>query len=398
MLPPHLQHAALRFVLRLSYYHALAFGLLPTCISYKHPLRTPRHTVLYQLYTAVIYLLCWAAYPVLMLRMTIDLVHLRGWLAVLFSLSIGLICKSVALATMYAYILFGRLRAIETLRFYRALRQRYRHIKGLTCHRQAQFECQLLAKFVIASVGIVFTARIFFMYGETNTTYAYKLLILGQFLANTFLIGCVHQFLYALYLLRQQFACVNESLRLWQLEARAWQTNKQTLQTHSPQELYTDLRVRLTELIQMHADYQRLAVRVFKLFALPFAGFLMRQFGVSINMLFSAVIIGSLFVALFYTDVLLLMSFVNGVVDDCNAAAQMLRECTTMVSVGEPHAVLERQLESFSLRLSCHPLCYKVFGLFEFNRSECLNCLCTILVYITVLMQFDMNKERMSNF
>ncbi|XP_050340662.1 putative gustatory receptor 58a, partial [Bactrocera neohumeralis] len=147
----------------------------------------------------------------------------------------------------------------------------------------------------------------------------------------------------------------------------------------------------------MHSDIQYLTVSVFELFSLPFAGFLLRQFGISINILFSAVqfinnrikvgtadaIIGTLLIVLFFTDALLLISWVNRVVHECNLSAELLRECTTIVSGCKHQEELKQQLEFLALRLSCHRLRYKVFGLFKFNRKECLNGLFAISIYIT---------------
>lgn len=58
-------------------------------------------------------------------------------------------------------------------------------------------------------------------------------------------------------------------------------------------------------------------------------------------------IIDSLLIARFYTDVLLLISGVNGVVHECNVPAQLLRECTTLVS-GCKHRAVTGVLNSFS--------------------------------------------------
>ncbi|XP_039954185.1 putative gustatory receptor 58b [Bactrocera tryoni] len=356
-LSKHLRHTALRWVLRFSYYHAFGFGLLPRFISYKRPLRRPHHKLFYRLYTVAINLFCWAMYPVIVSRMTIHLVHIRDWLSVMFSMSVAILCKTFALVTMCIYIWFGQRRTVEVLRRYRTLRQRYRHLKRVTCPNQAQLEYQLLAKFFSANIGIVHTARIYFVYGKTNAN-AYKLLVLAQFLSNSFLIAGVHQFVYALYLLRQQFACVNELIRLWLCEVWSLKNIKDTFLPQFSKELNSELSARLLELDLMHSDYQYLTVRVFELFSLPFAGFLFRQFGISINILFSAVqfinnrikvgtaddIIGTLLIVLFFTDALLLISWVNGVVHECNVSAELLRESTTLVSSCKHQAELKQQV------------------------------------------------------
>uniref|UniRef100_A0A6P4EDX1 Gustatory receptor n=1 Tax=Drosophila rhopaloa TaxID=1041015 RepID=A0A6P4EDX1_DRORH len=161
----------------------------------------------------------------------------------------------------------------------------------------------------------------------------------------------------------------------------------------------------LRNLFQLYAENQRLIRRVFGTLDIPIALLLLKMFVTNVNLVYHGVqfgsasietsnytkILGQWVIISHYWNAILLMNVVDDVTRGSGLKMGILLRQFSQLELVKRGFQLE--LEIFSDYLRCHPVAYKVCGLFIINRQTSLVYFFYVLVQVLVLVQFDLKNK-----
>ncbi|KAH8283459.1 hypothetical protein KR018_002987 [Drosophila ironensis] len=156
----------------------------------------------------------------------------------------------------------------------------------------------------------------------------------------------------------------------------------------------------------LHSSNQQLLRKFLKVLDLPIAMLLLKMFVTNVNLVYHGVqfgsasiettyetrILGQLVVISHYWSAILLMNIVDAVTRSSNPKTGGILKQFSHLELVRREFHLE--LEMFSDSLRCHPVTYKVCGLFVFNKQTSMAYFFFVLVQVLVLMQFDMKNKQ----
>ncbi|XP_012163035.1 putative gustatory receptor 58a [Ceratitis capitata] len=266
---------------------------------------------------------------------------------------------------------------------------------------QRHIENLIIFKFFLAYSLVVMNAY-YFLNQHPGTDATYLPITCISFGLNTFVLTLSGLFYCVLSQLYRQFSQINIQLCLVLEQLRR--------QSSEAAEVQTALASRINSLGMLHLAGYRLTQEIFAIGELTLAALLLRLLAANMRTVYGACYFLSkretenlwsqaeeiLFTTLFFSDTAMVMSMLNAVLSECNGAGKLLREYTEFMDV-KGCDCLRKALDAFSTHLGCHKLRYMVCGLFEFNKMASLQFFLTILVKVTVLVQFDMQNKLRNN-
>ncbi|XP_075165373.1 putative gustatory receptor 58a [Haematobia irritans] len=164
---------------------------------------------------------------------------------------------------------------------------------------------------------------------------------------------------------------------------------------------------RCHRLWRMHFECYHLSRRILKLSQKITLVLLIKIFSTNINMLYHAVqfanggvksngksnLWGILSIVSFYFDTILTMLSIDNLLTSSNETSKVLHIYMD-VEIGEENVQSFFQMVSqFHQYLACHHLTFYIFGLFSLNKTTCLKYFLSVVVHLTLLVQFDLKSK-----
>ncbi|XP_030375609.1 putative gustatory receptor 58b [Scaptodrosophila lebanonensis] len=404
-------HHKLVMWLKISYFHLAMFALLPTTLKLRSPLsrrfwRRVRASRIYVLYSFFCTCLVFIELPFLVPH-NIFTGYMSRNIVLQSGFFVNLSIRMLGILGCYGFVWLFRSRLLQLFgelaahwRFYGPLLQRLVGARALE-HLELS-----LAALMRRKLGVIYgllAASAYVQYilipAATGANFVAMCMTLSHMvLLNVASIG----FYTILLLLYHQFESVNLALlRLYETLCCYERSGKLYYSMEEQRRCLNHLR----RTADLHSDCYCLARRFFCMYDVPNATLFLNMFSTTIYILYHAVqfsnstinpsiwgmLAGQTLVTLNFWNSCLLMNMVDGVLCACNDTGQRLRQFTDLQLFSNE---FEKELQRFASNVRDHRLVYKICRCVELNKPACLSFLCTALLQVIVLMQFDMGQKR----
>ncbi|KAH8401872.1 hypothetical protein KR009_008342 [Drosophila setifemur] len=391
-------------LLKAFYAYALVGGLLaaPLGTGWRHFLQgCPRRA--YLLYTASLHLVFLLLLPFTFPHAMYADSYMSRNFVLQWAFGLTSLTRIIALLTGVFQMWSKRKKLLELgeafLRHSRKCKKLEDHSAGYT-HLWRRIRGLLRQQFLVLNLSVL-VGTILLMHIDTNQHFSAILMIVVHVLQFIYVLVMAASIYVILLLLHWQEERVNLALQGLSTSLHHEERNALIM---SGTKASKSLKI-LRNLFQLHAENQRLIRESFKISDLPIAMLLLKMFVTNVNLVYHAVqfandsiettfftkFIGQLVVMSHYWSAVLLMNIVDDVARRNGIKkGQILRQFSDLELVQRDFQV---ELELFSDHLRCHPVTYKVCGLFVFNKQTSLVYFFFVLVQVLVLVQFDLKNK-----
>ncbi|KAH8401871.1 hypothetical protein KR009_008341, partial [Drosophila setifemur] len=393
-----------KMLLKAFYAYALVGGLLPAPLGtgWSHFFQgCPRRA--YLLYTAFLHLVFLLLLPFTFPHAMYSDSYMSRNFVLQWAFGLTSLTRIIALLTGVFQMWSRRKKLLELgealLRHSRKCKKLEDHSEGYT-HLWQRIRGLLRQQFFVLNLSVL-VGTILLMHIDTNQHFSAILMVVVHVLQFIYVLVMSASIYVILLLLHWQEERVN--LALQGLSSSLHHEERNAL-IMSGTKASKSLKI-LRHLFQLHAENQRLIRESFKISDLPIAMLLLKMFVTNVNLVYHGVqfandsiettfftkFIGQLVVISHYWSAVLLMNIVDDVARrNAIKKGQILRQFSDLELVKREYQV---ELDLFSDHLRCHPVTYKVCGLFVFNKQTSLVYFFFVLVQVLVLVQFDLKNK-----
>uniref|UniRef100_A0A1I8PEY2 Gustatory receptor n=1 Tax=Stomoxys calcitrans TaxID=35570 RepID=A0A1I8PEY2_STOCA len=383
---------------KISYFYALVLGLSPAPYNFKT--HRFQYSLTYLWYSALIQVTCLMMYPLSTPLFASEAsrqdYYMHSNAILVWTYYVGKATRILANLVLSLEIWLNRKQILDLYQNYWTFSKKYEEFcQRYNMHDDMKSElnsirCCTIYKFCSSHANSI-TISCLYLQMLQQASVKHYLIELTNFIQSFYLLEFGMELFVIMSQMHLHFVYINKSLQMMDLESFS----------------NSSMFLRCQILWGMHLDCYTLTRRMLKICRKIGFVVLIKIFTTNINMLYHAVqfanggiitdeistIVGLLSIVSFYWDTILTVIGIDNLLTSCNRTAKTLALNAGVLMEWHAEDCFCKMISHFHDYLACHQLTINICGLIPLNKSSCLKYFLSVLVHLTVLVQFDMKSK-----